>query len=198
MKRTFDLLFSTIVLVAILPILAIIGILVKLDSPGPVFFRQQRVGRGFRVFLMYKFRTMIHDASNTGPLITRSDDPRITRVGRILRKFKLDELPQLLNVLKGDMSFVGPRPEVGQYVEIFRRDYEEILTVRPGLTDLASINFHEEAEILGKSDSWEIEYIHRILPEKIRLAKDYIRKSSLVYDIVLVFKTLKVLIWNTL
>jgi len=133
---------------------------------------------------------MTHDAQARGPLITVGSDPRITPVGRFLRKTKFDELPQLVNVLKGDMSLVGPRPEIRQYVELFRRDYEEILKIRPGITDLASLKYRDEAAILSKACDPENEYRLKVLPEKIRLAKDYIRQSSLLFDLQLVLRTL--------
>jgi len=168
------------------PVLLLVAVAVKLSSPGPVFFRQQRVGRGFRPFLIIKFRTMVADAPRLGGPITFGDDPRITRLGYILRKTKLDELPQLFNVLKGDMSLVGPRPEVPEYVELFRRDYEEILRVRPGITDLASIKYCDEAALLGAAEDPQREYRERVLPEKITLAKQYVREASLWMDIKII------------
>ena len=150
-KRAFDILVSVAGLIVLLPLLLLVATAIKLDSSGPVFFRQWRVGRKFRRFGIYKFRTMIDDAFDRGLPITVGRDSRITRVGKILRKTKIDELPQLLNVLKGDMSLVGPRPEVPRYVELFRPDYEHILKVRPGLTDLASLKYSDEASILGQS-----------------------------------------------
>jgi lipopolysaccharide/colanic/teichoic acid biosynthesis glycosyltransferase len=171
------------------PLLVAVALLVRLTSSGPVFFRQERMGRGFRPFQICKFRSMVTDAPRKGSPVTFGADPRITRVGRFLRAAKIDELPQLINVLVGDMSLVGPRPEVPRYVEMFRADYEEILRVRPGITDPASIKFRHEAEILGRAADPEREYVERILPEKIRLAKDYVRQSSFWYDMTLIFKT---------
>jgi len=194
MKRTFDIVVAGIGLVLLSPLLLFAAILIKVDSPGPIFFRQERIGRGFRPFLIYKFRTMVEKASQMGRPITYGDDFRITHAGRILRKTKLDELPQLLNVLKGEMTLVGPRPEVPQFVEMFRRDYEEILKVRPGITDLASLKYRDEAEILGRSVDPRAEYIARVLPDKINLGKQYVRSSSLVFDLRLIFKTLFTLI----
>jgi lipopolysaccharide/colanic/teichoic acid biosynthesis glycosyltransferase len=133
---------------------------------------------------------MVQEAPQLGKPITYGNDSRITRAGRLLRKAKLDELPQLINVLKGDMSFVGPRPEVPQYVELFRRDYMEILTVRPGITDLASLKYRDEAALLGKAENPEEEYVSRVLPDKIRLAKDYLKHSSLFFDVAVIVKTL--------
>ncbi len=190
MKRTFDVVVGVLGILLLLPFGVAVALLIKLDSRGPVFFRQERVGRGFRPFFIYKFRTMVEDAPRRGGLITVGEDPRITRVGWYLRKAKIDELPQLINVAKGEMSFVGPRPEVRQYVELFRKDYEEILKVRPGITDLASLKNRDEADVLGRSQDREEEYVNRILPEKIHLAKEHLRRSSFFLDLTLVFKTL--------
>ena len=189
-KRAFDILVSVAGLIVLLPLLVLVATAIKLDSSGPVFFRQWRVGRRFRRFGIYKFRTMIDDAFDRGLPITVGQDSRITRVGKILRKTKIDELPQLLNVLKGDMSLVGPRPEVPRYVELFRPDYEHILKVRPGLTDLASLKYSDEASILGQSANPERDYVARLLPDKIRLAKEYIQRSSLLFDVKLIVETI--------
>lgn len=189
-KRAFDILVSVAGLIVLLPLLLLVATAIKLDSSGPVFFRQWRVGRRFRRFGIYKFRTMIDDAFDRGLPITVGQDSRITRVGKILRKTKIDELPQLLNVLKGDMSLVGPRPEVPRYVELFRPDYEHILKVRPGLTDLASLKYSDEASILGQSANPERDYVARLLPDKIRLAKEYIQRSSLLFDVKLIVETI--------
>jgi lipopolysaccharide/colanic/teichoic acid biosynthesis glycosyltransferase len=189
-KRAFDILVSVAGLIILLPLLLLVATAIKLDSSGPVFFRQWRVGRRFRRFGIYKFRTMIDDAFDRGLPITVGQDSRITRVGKILRKTKIDELPQLVNVLKGDMSLVGPRPEVPRYVELFRPDYEHILKVRPGLTDLASLKYSDEASILGQSANPERDYVARLLPDKIRLAKEYIQRSSLLFDVKLIVETI--------
>jgi lipopolysaccharide/colanic/teichoic acid biosynthesis glycosyltransferase len=194
MKRLFDIVMACLGLLLLFPLLLVVALLIKLDSPGPIFFRQERIGKKLRPFFIYKFRTMVHDASRKGGLITVGADPRITRVGRILRKTKLDELPQLINIVKGEMSFVGPRPEVPRYVELFRQDYEEILNVPPGLTDLASLQYRDEAEVLQRAENPEDEYIKRILPDKIRLAKEYLRRSSLSFDMTLIFRTLVALV----
>jgi lipopolysaccharide/colanic/teichoic acid biosynthesis glycosyltransferase len=189
-KRAFDVLAALVGLVLLAPLLVVVGVLVKWTSPGPVFFRQERVGRRFQPFRIYKFRTMVADAPHRGGPITFGNDPRITRVGRVLRQTKADELPQLLNVLRGDMSLVGPRPEVRKYVEMFWSDYEEILRVRPGITDLASLKFRDEAAVLGRAADPEEEYVRHVLPEKIRLAKEYLRRSSFLFDLALIFRTL--------
>jgi lipopolysaccharide/colanic/teichoic acid biosynthesis glycosyltransferase len=190
MKRAFDMVIAFLGLLCLSPLLLPVALLIKLDSPGPAMFKQRRVGRGFRPFVIYKFRTMVHDAPRKGSAITYSADPRITRVGRILRKTKIDELPQLINVLQGTMSLVGPRPEVPRYVELFRADYAEILRVLPGITDLASIKYRHEAEFLGGFENPEETYVRQVLPEKIKLAKEYVRQSSFLFDIRLILKTL--------
>jgi lipopolysaccharide/colanic/teichoic acid biosynthesis glycosyltransferase len=189
MKRLFDIVVSLAGLVLLLPLLLLVAVLVKADSPGPIFFRQERMGRGFRPFFIYKFRTMIWDPSGKGRTITMGNDPRITRAGWLLRATKIDELPQLINVLKGEMSFVGPRPEIPQYVELFRKDYEEILKIRPGITDLASVKYRDEAAILGRSENPEDDYVKRVLPDKITLAKEYTRRSSLLFDLTVICRT---------
>ena len=190
MKRALDAIASFLGILIGLPFFGVVALLIKLDSEGPVFFRQERMGRWGRPFRIYKFRTMVHDAPCRGEPITVGDDPRITRVGRFLRKAKIDELPQLMNVLKGEMSLVGPRPEVRKYAELYRKDYAEILKVRPGITDLASLKYWDEAALLGRSQDPEKEYVTRILPEKVRLAREYLDRSSLAFDMSLLVKTL--------
>jgi lipopolysaccharide/colanic/teichoic acid biosynthesis glycosyltransferase len=189
MKRLFDIVVSLIGLVCLLPLLLLVAVLIKLDSTGPIFFKQQRIGMRFRPFQILKFRTMVQNAKANSRSITVGDDPRITRVGWFLRKTKIDELPQLINVLRGEMTFVGPRPEVPQYVEMFRKDYEEILKMRPGITDLASIKYRDEAALLGQFENPEEEYVTRVLPDKIGLGKEYVRCSSLAFDLRLIFRT---------
>ncbi|MEX0679261.1 MAG: sugar transferase [Pirellulales bacterium] len=189
-KRTFDLLAAGLGLLLASPLLAIAALAIRLDSPGRVFFVQERVGRNFRAFGIYKFRTMVADAEGRGGPITFGADPRITRVGRWLRKTKLDELPQLINVLAGHMSLVGPRPEVPKYVEMFRGDYAYVLSVRPGLTDPASMKYRDEAEQLAASSDPEREYVERILPDKIALARRYIAGATLIGDLGILLRTL--------
>ncbi len=189
MKRTFDIVASAFGLLVLSPALVAAALLIKLTSRGPVLFRHERIGREFRPFFMYKFRTMVPDAPRLGGPLTSEDDPRITAVGRVLRKTKVDELPQLFNVLRGDMSLVGPRPEVRRYVEMFRRDYEQILRVRPGITDLASLKYRDESAILARAANPEEEYVRHILPDKIRLAGDYVRNSAFLFDLALIVKT---------
>jgi lipopolysaccharide/colanic/teichoic acid biosynthesis glycosyltransferase len=193
MKRLLDIVISITGIVLLTPVWIVAAGLVKLTSRGPVFFRQERMGRGFRPFRIYKFRSMHQDAPTKGSLVTFGADPRITAVGRFLRATKVDELPQLLNVLLGEMSLVGPRPEVRKYVEMFRADYKDILCVRPGITDPASIRFCNEAEILGQATDPEREYIEQVLPEKIRLAKEYAQNPSLWLDLLIILKTIHVL-----
>lgn len=190
MKRLFDFLFSGIGLLFLLPLFLVTAILIKMESRGPVFFVQQRTGKDFKSFKLYKFRTMIADAPRQGPLITSKDDPRITRIGKFLRKTKIDELPQLWNVFKGDMSFVGPRPEVSKYIEMFRDEYREILKVKPGITDFAAIQFRDEENVLKRFKNPEDGYIKEILPTKINLYKKYLRERGLLTDMKLIFLTL--------
>jgi lipopolysaccharide/colanic/teichoic acid biosynthesis glycosyltransferase len=189
-KRFLDIALSAVGVVVLLPVFAIVAIAIKLNSPGPVFFRQQRIGRRFQPFTIYKFRTMKVDAASTGRPISVGDDDRVTRVGGVLRRLKIDEFPQLFNVLKGDMSLVGPRPELKQFVEMYREAYTEILEARPGLTDPASIKYRNEAALLGGCEDPEAEYAQRILPDKIRLSREYVRRSSISMDLVLLLKTL--------
>jgi FlaA1/EpsC-like NDP-sugar epimerase/lipopolysaccharide/colanic/teichoic acid biosynthesis glycosyltransferase len=189
-KRVVDTLGAFFGLVVCTPLFVVLALLIKMDSRGPVLFRQMRVGRGFRPFCLYKFRTMASDASKNGGELTIGEDPRVTRIGRFLRQLKLDELPQLFNVLIGDMSLVGPRPEVAYYVEKFKEDYHDVLTVRPGLTDLASLKYIDEQGMLGKVEKPEDEYTNTILPEKIRLAKLYIEHASLAFDLAVIAQTL--------
>jgi len=197
MKRAFDVGGAALGLLVTAPLLAIISVLIKLDSRGPILFKQERIGKGFRPFFIYKFRTMVEDAPQRGGALTVGHDPRITRVGSILRQTKFDELPQLINVLRGDMSLVGPRPEVPRYVKLFAKRYETILTVRPGITDPASLEYRDESAILAVSDDPEGEYVRRILPDKLRLAEEYVRRCSLYMDMMLIFRTLLKLIRKT-
>lgn len=190
MKRALDLLFSIAGLIVLSPLLALIAVLIKIDTRGPVFFTHPRIGRGFKPFCLYKFRSMTEGAHLEGPRITAGGDPRVTPFGRFLRRTKLDELPQLLNVVKGDMSLVGPRPEVSKYVELFRADYEEILRVRPGITDPASLAYRNEEEVLSGRPDAEKHYVDVVLPDKIRLSKEYVCRKSTLIDLRLVLRTL--------
>ncbi len=188
-KRAFDFLISLLGLLALSPVLSILALLIKLSSPGPVFYRGVRVGRYGKPFRILKFRTMVVDAERIGGSSTPEDDPRITTVGRFLRKYKLDELPQLINVFKGDMSFVGPRPQVPWAVELYTEEEKALLSVRPGITDYASIRFSKEADILRGSGDPDREYLEKIAPEKIRLGLEYVRNRSLLVDIKIILAT---------
>jgi lipopolysaccharide/colanic/teichoic acid biosynthesis glycosyltransferase len=189
-KRLFDITAATVGLILLSPIFLLTAAMIKMTSRGPVFFRQQRVGRNFQLFHVLKFRTMVPEAPQLGGALTAGRDPRITPIGHLLRKTKIDELPQLINVLKGEMSFVGPRPEVARYVEMYREAYEHLLTVRPGITDPASLKYRHEAELLGRSSDPERTYKEEILPDKIALAREYIERSSLWLDLKVIFQTL--------
>jgi lipopolysaccharide/colanic/teichoic acid biosynthesis glycosyltransferase len=191
LKRTFDFLSSLIGLILISPILVTISILIKKEDRGPVFYRGARVGRFGKLFRIFKFRTMVVNAEKMGGPSTADDDPRITKMGRFIRKFKLDELPQLINVLKGEMSIVGPRPEVQMYVDMFSEGEKVILTVRPGITDWASIWNPDEGAILAGSPDPEKTYMEKIRPEKIRLQLKYVKERSLVVDMKIILKTLE-------
>lgn len=190
LKRVFDFSFSVIGLVVTLPVLLLIAIIIKATSKGPVFFRQIRVGQHGYYFKIYKFRTMIVDAEKKGMQITVGKDSRITKCGHFLRKTKLDELPQLINVLTGDMSFVGPRPEVPKYVELYSRDQRGILKVKPGITDYASIEYFDENKLLGESNDPEETYVKVILKDKLHLNLKYLGRISIAEDIRIIFRTL--------
>ncbi|MBR2486514.1 MAG: sugar transferase [Paludibacteraceae bacterium] len=194
MKRLFDILVSGIGLICLSPLLLIVAIWIKLDSPGPVFYRQVRVGRYNKDFRIFKFRSM-RIGSDKGSLVTIGGrDPRITRSGYFIRKFKIDELPQLINVLVGDMSLVGPRPEVRHYVNYWTPEQMHVLDVRPGITDPASIKYRNENELLAQAEDPEKYYIEVIMQEKIKLYLEYAEKSSFWYDIKLIFQTFWVII----
>jgi lipopolysaccharide/colanic/teichoic acid biosynthesis glycosyltransferase len=192
-KRLVDLTLAVPALIALVPVLAILALLVKLDSRGPVFFRQERVGRRGHTFRIWKFRSMYHGADGAGRLITVGSDSRITRLGRWLRATKLDELPQLLNVIRGEMSFVGPRPEVPRYVERYTADQCRVLELTPGITDLASIAYRHEADLLAGVEDPEDVYVHQILPDKIRLNLQYAERATIRSDLRLILQTLALL-----
>lgn len=193
-KRCFDFVFSSFGLLLLLPLFVCLAVWIKLDSSGPVFFRQERVGRGGRLFLIHKFRTMVQDAEARGLQITVGADPRITKIGRCLRKYKLDELPQLIDVWLGDMSLVGPRPEVPQYVACYPSDLREVvLSVRPGITDRASIEFKDENQILGAAENPEEAYVQVVLPIKLSYYSEYVRTHSVLGDICLIIATIRAL-----
>jgi len=197
-KRLFDLLLSSIGLVLLMPVLLLIALVVKLDSAGPVMYRQERVGRFGRTFRIHKFRTMRHEStheSTPGLQITVGADQRITRAGRFLRASKLDELPQLLDVWLGDMSLVGPRPEVPRYVAHYPAHLrDKVLSVRPGITDIASIEYRDEASVLARASDPEHAYIHEVLPHKLALAAQYVDQASLWLDVRLIARTVQAIV----
>ena len=191
-KRLFDLLGSAVGLALLSPLLLAIALWIKLDSPGPVFFRQQRVGRFGALFRIHKFRSMSDGAPLAGPEITVGADPRITRAGRVLRRTKLDELPQLIDVLFGTMSLVGPRPEVPRYVAMYPADVrDKVLSVRPGITDPASIEYVEESALLARAADPERVYIEQIMPAKLQHAARYVEQMSVANDVRLILATLR-------
>ncbi|MDY3828331.1 MAG: sugar transferase [Clostridium sp.] len=192
-KRFFDIIVSLIGIIILGIFLIIISIIIKCTSEGPVFFKQIRVGKSGKEFKIFKFRTMVVNAESLGTQITIGKDKRITKIGHFLRKYKIDELPQLFNVFIGEMSFVGPRPEVPKYVAMYNETQREVLSVRPGITDLASIRYRNENEILGRAknaDEAEDMYINEIMPDKLKLNLEYIEKSNVFYDIYIIFKTI--------
>lgn len=189
MKRLFDIVASGVGLLLLSPLFLLVAIWIKLDSPGPVFYRQVRVGRYNRDFRIFKFRSM-RVGADKGSLVTIGGrDPRVTRSGYFIRKFKVDELPQLINVFIGDMSLVGPRPEVRHYVNYWTKEQLHVLDVRPGITDPASIKFRNENELLEKVEDPEKYYIEVIMQEKLRLYLEYVENHSFWYDIKLIFQT---------
>jgi len=191
LKRFLDIFLALSAILILLPVFLVIAFLIQIDFSGPVFFRQKRVGKNFKSFTLIKFRSMKQDNNSIKKQFEPGDDRRVTRIGKILRKTKLDELPELFNVLAGDMSIVGPRPEVEKYVAIFRDDYKLVLKIRPGLSDLASIIYRNEEEILAGISDPEKFYIEQILPDKLKLAKEYIEKLSFKTDLIIILDTLK-------
>ena len=187
MKRTIDVIAAAFALLLLSPVLLIVAGAIAVDSGFPIFFTQRRIGKNFRAFRLWKFRSMHPDPAGTP--ITISGDSRVTRVGRFLRAAKLDEVPQFWNVLRGDMSLVGPRPELPEYVELFRDRYRNVLAVRPGITDLASIRFRNEADILAKAAEPLREYSEKILPAKLDMAEEYVKTQSVLEDITILLRT---------
>ena len=194
LKRLFDIIFSLMGLVIFLPLIVILAILIKKEDRGPVLYRGVRVGKHGNLFRMLKFRTMVMNAEKLGGPSTSDDDPRITKTGNLLRKYKLDELPQLINVLKGEMSFVGPRPEVPMEVKTYNDEEKRIVTVKPGITDYASLTFHNEGEILKGSKDPHQAYREKIRPEKLRLALKYVDNHSFSMDMKIIVDTIVALI----
>lgn len=189
-KRVFDILASGIGIIVLSPILIVIAIAIKCDSNGEILFKQKRVGMSEKTFNIFKFRTMVTNAEKLGKQITVGNDCRITKIGSFLRKYKLDELPQLFNVLLGDMSLVGPRPEVPRYVELYTDEQREVFKVRPGITDLASLKYSDENDILANIENPEEHYINVIMQDKLELNLEYIKKSNVFFDIYIIIKTI--------
>lgn len=197
-KRIFDLSVSVGFLVLFSPFYLLVALLIKLDSLGPVHYRAVRVGKGGRLFTLFKFRTMKENTSEIGPGITQRSDPRITRIGKILREIKIDEIPQLWNVIRGDMSLVGPRPEDPRYVEKYNEEQRKVLLVKPGLSSPASIHYRNEEKLLvGQADNLEEYYIRSVMPEKLKIDLDYVENRSLMRDVAICLRTaFTVLKWN--
>ncbi|MCC7208727.1 MAG: sugar transferase [Anaerolineae bacterium] len=188
LKRAFDVLASAAGLIVLAPLLLAIAAAIKLGSPGPVFYHGVRVGKGGAPIRVRKFRSMVANAAQRGPGITAAGDPRITRVGRLLRRTKLDELPQLLNVLEGTMSIVGPRPEDPRYVALYTPDQRRALDVRPGITSPASVRFRNEEQALDRPD-WETHYVQHVMPEKLAIDLEYVARASLLTDLGILART---------
>lgn len=192
LKRAFDLVFASAGLLLLAPLFAVLALWIKLDSPGPVFFRQDRVGRAGTLFSIHKFRTMRVDATSSGPALTVGDDPRITRAGRFLRRSKLDELAQLIDVVRGAMSLVGPRPEVPAYVALYPPALrDKLLSVRPGLTDPASLAFRDEGALLARAADPQRVYVDEVLPAKLAQSAQYVDRMSLAQDLRVIAATLR-------
>ncbi len=190
MKRIFDVVASGLGLLVLSPFFLLLAVWIKLDSAGPVFYRQVRVGRYNRNFRLFKFRSIRVGSDKKGLITVGGRDPRVTRSGYFIRKYKLDELPQLINVLLGDMSLVGPRPEVRKYVEMYTSEQLHVLDVRPGITDMASIRYRNENELLAEAEDPEAYYIREIMPDKLKINLEYVAKHSFWFDMNLIFKTI--------
>lgn len=191
MKRLFDLIASLLALIILGPFFLIIAVLIAIDSKGGVFYKQQRIGKNARPFMLFKFRSMRVGSDKKGLITVGNKDSRTTEVGQFLRKYKLDELPQLFNIIRNDMSLVGPRPEVAKYVKLYTEEQKKVLSVKPGLTDLASLEFVNENELLAKAENPEEFYVHEVMPAKLKLNLEYIRKQSFLFDLKIIFSTLK-------
>ena len=194
MKRAFDVIMSGLGLIVLSPLFLVLAVWIKADSKGPVFYRQTRVGRWNRNFRLFKFRSMRPDSDKLGLITVGGHDPRVTRSGYYIRKYKLDEFPQLINVFRGEMSLVGPRPEVRKYVDMYTPEQRRVLDVRPGITSLASIRYRNENEILAQAEDPDQCYIEKIMPEKIAIDMEYVDKANLATDIRLIFSTFKEII----
>lgn len=191
MKRLFDILFSLFILLLFLPFGLIISLMILLESRGGIFYKQERIGKNGVPFKLMKFRSMRTDAEKSGKLTVGMRDARITRIGYFIRKFKLDEFPQFINVLKGEMSIVGPRPDVQEYVNLYSEEEQKILKVKPGITDYASLEYFEESELLAKSSHPEETYIKEIMPAKLILNQKYLANPTLGHDVKIIFLTAK-------
>jgi lipopolysaccharide/colanic/teichoic acid biosynthesis glycosyltransferase len=189
MKRIFDILFSSFILLCFLPFGLIISFLIAFSSPGGIFYRQERIGKGGIPFFILKFRSMRTDSDTKGKLTVGMRDPRITSIGFFIRKYKLDEFPQFVNVLKGEMSVVGPRPEVKEYVVLYNEDQRKVLQVKPGITDYASLYYFKENELLAQSVDPQKTYIEEIMPAKLKLNEKYLENPTVFHDLKIIFKT---------
>ena len=196
MKRAFDLLFSLFMLTLFSPIGLIISVLILFGSPGGIFYRQDRIGRNGVPFKLYKFRSMRMNAEASGKLTVGMKDPRITSVGVFIRKYKLDEFPQFINVLQGDMSIVGPRPEVHEFVALYSDTQKKVLEVKPGITDYASIEYFNENELLASSDNPKKTYVEKIMPDKLELNQKYLANPTLAHDLKIIFMTIRRVLKN--
>lgn len=196
MKRAFDLLFSLFMLTLFFPIGLIISVLILFGSPGGIFYRQERIGKNGVPFKLYKFRSMRVNAEASGKLTVGMKDPRITGVGVFIRKYKLDEFPQFINVLQGDMSIVGPRPEVHEFVALYSDTQKKVLEVKPGITDYASIEYFNENELLASSDNPKKTYVEKIMPDKLELNQKYLANPTLAHDLKIIFMTIRRVLKN--
>ncbi len=194
MKRLFDIVAASCGLLVLSPVFLLLAVWIKADSRGPVFYRQSRVGHCNRDFWLYKFRSMREGADRAGLITVGGRDPRVTASGYYIRKYKLDELPQLINVLRGDMSIVGPRPEVRRYVDLYTPEQMHVLDVRPGITDLASIRYRNENELLARAEDPDRYYVEVVMQDKLRINLEYVANHSFVYDMKLIFKTFKAIV----
>lgn len=194
MKRLFDIVASGLGLIALSPLFAVLAIWIKADSKGPVFYRQMRVGKDNKDFRLFKFRSMRPDSDRLGLITVGGHDPRVTRSGYYIRKYKLDEFPQLINIFRGEMSLVGPRPEVRKYVDMYTPEQMRVLSVRPGITSLASIRYRNENEILAAASDPDRCYIEQVMPDKLAIDLEYVERANLWNDIKLIFSTFKEII----
>jgi lipopolysaccharide/colanic/teichoic acid biosynthesis glycosyltransferase len=191
MKRLFDILFSLLFIVVLMPLLLVLAVMVACDGPGGVFFMQTRIGKDHRPFRLMKFRTMKPASEKSGQLTIGARDSRITKTGYFLRKYKIDELPQLFNILVGDMSVVGPRPEVPRYVNLYNEEQKRVLSIKPGLTDYASLEYFNESELLAKSSDPERTYIEEVMPAKLNLNLKYVAQRDLKTDLIIIWRTVE-------